>query len=159
MPVPSRPRLRAALLAVAVLPLTAAGCATAQAPSAAPPSDPPETGRVAAIDAGEPFRLALGATHREGDHTVTFVEVVEDSRCPEGTDCVWAGRAQIRVEVDGEPFVLTVPHAQMRDDESQMIEWGEIQVVVTGLEPYPGTAAAEDGAPVEAVLITRPSNV
>jgi hypothetical protein len=159
MPVPSRPRLRAALLAVAVLPLTAAGCATAQAPSDAPPSDPPETGRVASIDAGDPFRLALGETHREDGHTVTFVEVVEDSRCPEGVACVWSGRAKIRVEVDGEPFVLTVPYGGMEDDESPMIEWGEIQVVVTGLEPYPGSEAAEAGAPVEAVLITRPSTV
>ena len=159
MPLPSRSRLRAALLAVAVLPLTAAGCATAQSPAEGGPSDPPDNGRVASIDAGEPFRLELGATHREDDHTVTFVEVVEDSRCPEGVECVWAGRAQIRVEVDGEPFVLTVPHGQMGDEESQMIEWGEIQVVVTGLEPYPGSEDAEAGAPVEAVLITRPSNV
>lgn len=156
MPLPSRSRLRAALLSVAVLPLAAAGCATAQSPAE---DGPPDSGRVASVDAGDPFRLALGATHREGEHAVTFVEVVEDSRCPEGVECVWAGRAQIRVEVDGEPFVLTVPHGQMRDDESPMIEWGEIQVVVTGLEPYPGSEDAEAGAPVEAVLITRPSNV
>ena len=36
---------------------------------------------------------------------------------------------------------------------------GEIQVVGTGIEPYPGSADAEAGGPVEAVLITRPSNV
>ena len=159
MPVLSRPWLRTVLLALAVLPFVAAGCATAQAPAEDAPPNPPQGGRVASVDAGEPFRLALGATHREDDHTVRFVEIVEDSRCPEGVECVWAGRAQIRVEVDGEPFVLTVPHGQMRDDETQMIEWGEIQVVVTGLDPYPSSEAAEAGAPVEAVLITRPSNV
>ena len=159
MPTPSPSRLRAVLLAVVALPLSAAGCATAQAPADDAPADPPPAdARVRSIDDGEPFRLPLGETWREDGHTVRFVEVVEDSRCPEGVACVWEGRAKIRVEVDGEPFVLTVPYSRMRDDETQMIEWGEIQVVVTGLEPYPGSTAQAD-TPVEAVLITRPSTV
>ena len=28
---------------------------------------------------------------------VKFVSLVEDSRCPEGTNCVWAGNAKIKV--------------------------------------------------------------
>lgn len=155
---PSTCRFRAVLLAAAVLPLAAAGCATAQAPEP-PPANPSDGARVSRPDAGEPFRLALGATATRDGHTVRFAEIVEDSRCPEDVECIHAGRVQIRVEVDGEPFVLTVPHAMQRDDEASMIEWGEIQVVVTGVEPYPGSAEARAGAPVEAVLITRPSNV
>lgn len=31
--------------------------------------------------------------------TIKFVSLVEDSRCPEGTDCVWAGNAKIKIEV------------------------------------------------------------
>jgi hypothetical protein len=31
--------------------------------------------------------------------TVKFVSLVEDSRCPEGTNCVWAGNAKIKIEV------------------------------------------------------------
>ncbi|HEX8249260.1 MAG TPA: hypothetical protein VF599_13870 [Pyrinomonadaceae bacterium] len=31
--------------------------------------------------------------------TIKFVSLVEDSRCPEGTRCVWAGNAQIRVKI------------------------------------------------------------
>ena len=30
---------------------------------------------------------------------VRFVELVEDSRCPAGTNCVWAGNARIKVRV------------------------------------------------------------
>lgn len=30
---------------------------------------------------------------------VKFVSLIEDSRCPEGTNCVWAGNAQIKIEV------------------------------------------------------------
>lgn len=31
--------------------------------------------------------------------TITFLSLVEDSRCPEGTRCVWAGNARILVRV------------------------------------------------------------
>lgn len=31
--------------------------------------------------------------------TVKFVSIVEDSRCPEGTQCVWAGNAKIKVTI------------------------------------------------------------
>ena len=31
--------------------------------------------------------------------TVKFVSLIEDSRCPEGVNCVWAGNAKIKVAV------------------------------------------------------------
>jgi hypothetical protein len=31
--------------------------------------------------------------------TVKFLSVVEDSRCPEGANCIWAGNAKIKVEI------------------------------------------------------------
>ena len=31
--------------------------------------------------------------------TVKFVSLIEDSRCPEGANCVWAGNAKIKIEV------------------------------------------------------------
>lgn len=31
--------------------------------------------------------------------TIEFVELVEDSRCPEDVQCVWAGNAKIKVRV------------------------------------------------------------
>ena len=31
--------------------------------------------------------------------TISFVSLVEDSRCPEGTRCVWAGNARIQVRI------------------------------------------------------------
>ncbi len=146
--------LRTLLLTALLAPLVGAGCASSQTAGDARAA---ESARVRSADAGEPFRLALGATAERGGHAVRFVEVVEDSRCPEGAQCIAAGRARIRVEVDGEPFVLSVPHARMADDEASMVEWGTVQVVVTGLEPAPG--ASDGDATPEAVLITRPSTV
>jgi hypothetical protein len=135
--------IRALLLAALVLPLAAAGCATAQ-PTAADAQTP-------ALD--EPFRLAVGETARLGDHSVRFVAVAEDSRCPEGVQCVWAGVATVRVEVDGEAVDLTVPPAPMRDGETATVRVGDHTLEVTGLTPYPGSAAAEAGDPVEAVFV------
>ena len=42
---------------------------------------------------------------------VKFVSLVEDSRCPEGTNCVWAGNAKIKVMISrgsgaGETFEI-----------------------------------------------------
>ena len=31
--------------------------------------------------------------------TVKFVSLIEDSRCPKGTNCIWAGNAKIKIEV------------------------------------------------------------
>ena len=33
------------------------------------------------------------------DLNIKFVELVEDSRCPVGTKCVWAGNSKIKIEV------------------------------------------------------------
>ncbi len=30
---------------------------------------------------------------------LTFVSVLEDSRCPEGTNCVWAGNAKVQIKI------------------------------------------------------------
>lgn len=32
---------------------------------------------------------------------IKFVEMVEDSRCPTGTTCIWAGNAKVKIEVHG----------------------------------------------------------
>ena len=46
---------------------------------------------------------------------VKFAEVLEDSRCPEGVDCLWAGNARIALELyfnDKEPLKRWTPMAK-----------------------------------------------
>ena len=136
--------LRATLAAVLLVPLAGAGCASPPVPEA----------RVATPDADAPFRLALGDEVERDGHAIRFVEIVEDSRCPEGSQCITEGRARIRLTVDGEAAVLSVPHGRMADDETSTVERGTIQVEVTGLEPAPGVVSDD---PPYAVLVTRPS--
>lgn len=43
------------------------------------------------------------ASDASGSITVTFVEVLEDSRCPADAVCVWAGQVKVLLEVAMEP--------------------------------------------------------
>jgi hypothetical protein len=59
------------------------------------------------------FALPAGATARleNSPLTVTFLRVEEDSRCPRGVTCVWAGNARVAVEIsvgDGAPETLAL---------------------------------------------------
>jgi hypothetical protein len=45
------------------------------------------------------LRVGQQRTAVRGDIRVRFVSIVEDSRCPVGTNCVWAGNAKVRVRV------------------------------------------------------------
>ena len=119
------PLRSAGLLALAAFSLAAlggAGCAGAQE------ATPPVSEATAESDS---LRLAVGESAVRGGQTVEFQRLVEDSRCPPETQCVWAGRVQVRVAVGGEPVVLTLP---ARADETDAVERGGTRVELVGLE-------------------------
>lgn len=39
---------------------------------------------------------------------IKFLSLVEDSRCPEGVDCIWAGNARIKVRVTSKRGVTEI---------------------------------------------------
>lgn len=83
------PRI-ATLFALALL----AGCASA-AQDPAPQADPPAS---PASDASSPMTLQLdvGASQTLADGSrLTYVQLVNDSRCAPDVQCVWAGDAEI----------------------------------------------------------------
>lgn len=47
------------------------------------------------------LRVGQAALVRPGGLKVTFERVVEDSRCPEGVNCIWAGNARVAVGLSG----------------------------------------------------------
>ena len=57
------------------------------------------------VFARTPETLALKAGQQKRSKvsglTVKFVSVIEDSRCPVGTNCVWAGNAKVKVLITG----------------------------------------------------------
>ncbi|MBX3244407.1 MAG: hypothetical protein KF685_08125 [Acidobacteria bacterium] len=67
---------------------------------------------------------------------VKFLEVTEDSRCPEGVDCFWAGNARLKIELsfsDDEPVTLEMdtngPNSTVK------FEGGTVSLIK--LDPYP----------------------
>lgn len=95
--------------------------------------------------AGQPFSLAVGEMVTVDALDVTFVAVREDSRCPEGVDCVWAGNAAIelalaeagaepaRIELNTNPDFAT--RATYRDHVVELLE----------LHPRPRAEGGERG--------------
>jgi outer membrane lipoprotein SlyB len=57
-------------------------------------------------------RARMGETVRVGAMMVTPQSVIEDSRCPTGTQCVWAGRVRIVARVDGADAELVLGEAK-----------------------------------------------
>lgn len=103
---------------IALIFLALAGCAASAGPNASadkgsppPPQPAPGPGPTAdayraSLEALEaPFHVPgavtahLGEQVMVGDLKVKPLEVVEDSRCPIDTECVWAGRLRLRVQL------------------------------------------------------------
>ena len=79
------------ILAALVLTGSVAGCASA----------------VARPAASHPQVAALGSTIVVGTMRITPISVIEDSRCPARTQCIWAGRVVVRVTMSSLTAKLT----------------------------------------------------
>lgn len=55
------------------------------------------------VSLNQPFTINFGQEIIIKDEklAIKFISVVEDSRCPEGMDCVWAGNARILIMLNG----------------------------------------------------------
>ena len=51
---------------------------------------------------GEPFKIKLGESvmFQQEDLNIRFDELLEDSRCPEGATCFWAGNGRIVIQLN-----------------------------------------------------------
>ena len=68
---------------------------------------------------------------------ITFVEVLEDSRCPKDVVCVWEGRVRLTVEINENGSSNRVMLSQPGlTDQSAVEEYGEYQLAFK-VEPYP----------------------
>jgi hypothetical protein len=97
-----------------------------------------------AVTMDQDFDLAPGQTAvvDGGGLTVTFVKVAEDSRCPTGVQCVWAGNGAVALEPSTQgtgKYAVTLnttltPHA---------VNAGAYEIRLVGLKPYP-----KQGSPI-----------
>ncbi len=76
---------------------------------------------------------------KNGGITVKFLELIEDSRCPEGANCIWAGVAKIKVRLskNGKAEVFDLNTNQR---EKTAIFQG-YSFALDALNPYPSTTS------------------
>lgn len=70
---------------------------------------------------------------------VTFIEVLEDSRCPANAICVWQGNVKVRIEVsygtEIQQYRLTL--GQLLEGDTDSITIGEFMITLIQVDPYP----------------------
>lgn len=99
------------------------------------------------------IKILFGESITLEGHTVKFVKVLEDSRCPENTTCIWEGRARVRVEIiqDGEDTIFKeLIFGKVNSGESgdkELFFFNESKVFGLTLNPYPNSKEALNGDP------------
>jgi hypothetical protein len=115
---------------------------------------------------GEVFEIERGASVLVEGNRLRFDAVREDSRCPQNTNCVWAGRAvvafafvgtgtrsvgEMLIEIPGFATVETEPRPE------QSVVRGAYRFTLLALDPYPGSAEADaDARPVATLRVEQP---
>ena len=97
---------------------------------------PAATARDAAL--GQEFDIRVGQwVTIEGERLrVTFDRVAEDSRCPEGVQCVWAGNAKVMLRLSKARRRSSTMTLNTGTDPKQAAYRG-YEVRLVKLEPYP----------------------
>ena len=89
---------------------------------------------------GQEFKLRAGqqVTVKGTRLRIKFVKVENDSRCPTGVTCVWAGNAAVRLWVStgrgGNTLTLNTNKGPSLADEAQ---YRGYKLKLVGLSPYP----------------------
>lgn len=78
---------------------------------------------------------------------LTFVELVEDSRCPADAMCIWQGQAVLRFDLDGQRFKATYTGP---DGDVPVVDGWAIQVL--DVQPYPLASQPADPTDTEVTV-------
>ena len=90
------------------------------------------------VKLGEEFKLGVGksAAVKSEKLEIEFVAVAEDSRCPQGVDCIWEGNAKVRLRLKrkgGAPVEIELN----TNVEPQRAAAHGYEFRLTSLSPYP----------------------
>jgi len=105
----------------------------------------PQAGREVAI--GEEFTLKPGESIVIKDETIkiTFMELIEDSRCPTGVQCVWAGQARVALLVEKGSDTARFDISTSEDNNKKNFQ--KYEIILLRVDPYPESA----GTPVSLI--------
>ena len=109
------------------------------------------------LDEGQSASLSNGGK-------ITFANVVNESRCPTGVQCVWAGTATARFRLvpkeGADPFdvVAVLPGGIGKDDVANLLPVDTLGVSVTLAELLPYPVANVKPTKHRALVRVRPTN-
>jgi hypothetical protein len=69
---------------------------------------------------------------------IKFVSVVEDSRCPTDTNCVWAGNAKVQIKVTDSKGASKIFELNT-NLEPNIISFAGYEIKIVNLNPHPAT--------------------
>jgi len=83
------------------------------------------------------FQIAVrgSAVWPAKDLRITFLHVAQDSRCPVGGMCGWAGNAVLQMSANGTPFSIRVGPAGPASDPPAVVEQDGFRYDILRLEP------------------------
>jgi len=112
------------------------------------------------VDLGKEFTLSIGqsAAVAGEDLSVKFVEVVSDSRCPQGATCIWAGEASCLIEVTSSGSTYRKLLTQSGNSGPSQTDFLKYEITFD-LEPYPqvGRETKEGDYRLQLVFNSAPS--
>ena len=119
---------RVSLLLALVMP----SCASAQAePMAASPLPLAPEAIALDLNHGETKRVAGTAL------TIAFEAVSDDSRCPEGVSCIWAGDAAVHLRIEGGTASASTAELHVNGRSERDVVHGDHRVTLVSLAPHP----------------------
>jgi hypothetical protein len=86
---------------------------------------------------GQEFNLPFGQSTRIAGENISikFVDVISDSRCPQGVTCIWAGEASCMIEITGSDATFSKVLVQSGSDINQA-DFQQYRITFN-LMPYP----------------------
>ncbi|WP_299454486.1 hypothetical protein [uncultured Microscilla sp.] len=103
---------------------------------------------------GSEFEMSYGTTVNIKDFDLTFNEV-EDSRCPEGAQCIWAGNVKVNFKVGGFGFTLT---KEAGKPELAQTTINGYMVKLVEVSPYPSVGTTINKANYRAKVVVTKAN-
>lgn len=94
-------------------------------------------------------KVALGETVVFEESSITFLDVLEDSRCPSDVTCVWAGQAKVLVKITAkngtiEKELIFHGIAFGTESENTLFASGSKSYIGYRLSPYPVSTVSPD---------------
>lgn len=91
--------------------------------------------KMVAYDQPEELAPGQGLSFTKGATAFTFLEVVSDSRCPQGVNCVRAGEAVVKLAMADGTLREFVIKAKQKGGPRFTVPDGTVTIL--GLDPYP----------------------